>query len=382
MPWNDNANPGPWGSPPGHDEGKPDNEPGRRPEPPRRPAPPPGGPDLRKLQRRLTEATRRWLGRAASRGVPPRLLAAAAAVVAVAWTLTGLYEVQANQQAVITRFGGFARSEGPGLHYHLPIPFERAEFVSVANQNKTVIGGTSGAEAPDESLMLTGDEDIVDLSFTVQWHVSDAAAYLFLIKDPDDAVKAVAESAMREIVGRTALKSILTDGRGAVQDQSLALMQRVLDRYRSGITLDAVQIQNASPPAEAAAAYQDIAKAGQEAQSASNDADTYRDKVVAEAHGDAAKIVQAAQGYREQVVRYAQGQASAFDQLYPQYRRAPGITRERLYLEMMERVLGHSRKVIIDGRGAAAPIILPPDLFKGNAAVQVSPPSPAPAAGQ
>ena len=378
MPWNDHANPGPWGKPPGHDEGKPEGEPGRRPDPPHRPSPPPGGPDFKDLQRRLADLARRWLDRARTPGRRAEILMAVGGAVVIAWMLTGLYTVQANQEAVITRFGGFSRSEGPGLHYHLPIPLERAEFVSVTNQNKTVIGGTPGAEAPDESLMLTGDENIVDLSFAVQWHVSDAAAYLFLVKDPDDAVKAVAESAMREVVGRSVLKSILTNGRGAVQDQTLALMQHILDHYRAGITVDAVQVQNANPPAEVVPAYQDIAKAGQEAQSAINDANTYRNKVVNEAHGDAAKIVQAAQGYREQVVRYAQGQASAFDQLYPQYRRAPGITRERLYLEMMERVLGHSRKVIIDGKGATAPIILPPDLFKGNTAVQVAPP----AAGQ
>jgi membrane protease subunit HflK len=382
MPWNDHANPGPWGTPPGHDEGKSGGEPARRPEPPRRPSPPPGGPDFRDLQKRLTELARRWLGRANTPGMRPQILLAIVGAMVVAWMLTGLYTVQANQEAVITRFGGYARSEGPGLHYHLPIPLERAEFVSVTNQNKTVIGGTPGAEAPDESLMLTGDENIVDLSFAVQWHVSDAASYLFRIKDPDDAVKAVAESAMREVVGRSVLKSILTNGRGAVQDQTLTLMQHVLDQYHSGIAIDAVQIQNANPPAEVVPAYQDIAKAGQEAQSAINDANTYRNKVVNEAHGDAAKIVQAAQGYREQVVRYAQGQASAFDQLYPQYRRAPGITRERLYLEMMERVLGHSHKVIIDGKGTTAPIILPPDLFKGNAAIQVAPPSPAAESGQ
>jgi membrane protease subunit HflK len=382
MPWNDNANPGPWGTPPGHDEGKPEGEPGRRLDPPRRPSLPPGGPDLQDLGRRLAELAHRWFGGPNAPGLRPTIFMAIGGALFVAWALTGVYTVQANQEAVITRFGGFARSEGPGLHYHLPIPLERAEFVSVTNQNKTVIGGTPGAEAPDESLMLTGDENIVDLSFAVQWHVSDAASYLFLVKDPDDAVKAVAESAMREVVGRSALKSILTNGRGAVQDQTLALMQQILDHYRSGITIDAVQIQNANPPAEVVPAYQDIAKAGQDAQSAINDANTYRNKVVNEARGDAAKIVQAAQGYREQVVRYAEGQASAFNQLYPEYRRAPAVTRERLYLEMMERVLGHSHKVIIDGKGTTAPIILPPDLFRGNTAIQVSPPSTSQAGSQ
>lgn len=376
MPWNDNANPGPWGTPPGREDGGAEPEPPHRPETPRRPPPnPPGGPDLEALIRRAAGFGRRWFNGPNAPGVRPPVLLAIAGLLVSGWLLTGFFTVQANQEAVITQFGGYARTEGPGLHYHLPSPVERAEFVSVTNQNKTVIGGPPGSEASDESLMLTGDENIVDLSFTVQWHVADAAAYLFKVKDPDDAVKAAAESAMREVVGRNALKSILTSGRGAVQDDTLSLMQRILNHYDSGVTIDAVQIQNANPPAEVVSAYQDIAKAGQEKQSAINDANTYRNKVVNEAHGDAAKIVQAADGYREQVVRYAEGQASAFNQLYPQYRRAPGVTRERLYLEMMERVLSRSHKVIIDGKGVNAPIILPQDLFKGATAIQVSPPS-------
>ena len=177
-------------------------------------------------------------------------------------------------------------------------------------------------------------------------------------------MKAVAESAMREVVGRSALKSILTNGRGQVQSETLGLMQRILDNYHAGVIIDAVQIQNANPPAEVVPAYQDIANAGQDAQSAINEANTYRNRVVNEAKGDAAKIVQAAQGYREQVVREAQGQASRFDQVYAQYRRAPAVTRERLYIQTMQQVLSHTRKVIIDAKGATAPIILPPDAFR------------------
>ena len=380
MPWNDHANPGPWDSPPtGEDAGKPD-DPGqgregpRQEEPRRRPPPSPGGgPDLADLQRRVAEAARRLLHGPAGRGPRPSTAAALGGAVLLAWALTGAYTVQANQEAVVTRFGEYARSVGPGLHYHLPIPIERAELVSVTNQNKTVVGGTAGNEAPDESLMLTGDENIVDLSFAVQWHVADAAAYLFRVREPKDAVKAVAESAMREVVGRSALKSILTNGRGQVQSETLGLMQRILDSYHAGVIVDAVQIQNANPPAEVVPAYQDIAKAGQDAQSAINDANTYRNRVVNEAKGDAAKIVQGAQGYREQVVREAQGQASRFDQVYAQYRRAPAVTRERLYIQTMQQVLSHTHKVIVDAKGATAPIILPPNAFRP------APPEPAPA---
>jgi membrane protease subunit HflK len=348
---------------------------------------PPGGPDLESLIRRLADQAGAFFRGPGGRGLPTRAIWSFAAVAFFAWILTGLYIVQANEEAVITRFGGYSRSVEPGLHFHLPVPIENAELVPVTNQNKTVIGGAPGAPAPDESLMLTGDENIVDLSFTVQWHVSNAAHYLFKVRDPDDAVKAVAESAMREVVGRSALKSILTNGRGDVQIQTAALMQKILDDYQAGISIDAVQIQNANPPQEVVPAYQDIARAGQDAQSAINDANTYRNRVVNEAKGEASKIVQAGEGYKVQVEREAQGQAARFDQLYAQYRRAPAVTRERLYIETMQKVLSQNHKVIVDAKGANAPIILPPDAFRSSQSVDTSAqptaqpaPAPAPAA--
>ena len=374
MPWNDNANPGPWGSPPSGDDGPRSEGPGpRKEEPPRRrlPPPPPGVPDLGELLRRLRAETDKFLRGPGGRVLRPSAIAAIVGAIVLVWALTGVYTVQANQEAVITRFGAYARSESPGLHYHLPAPIERAEFVSVTNQNKIEIG-----DSPDESLMLTGDENIVDLSFAVQWHVSDAASYLFRVRDPDDAVKWVAESAMREVVGHSALIPILTNGRGEVQSQTLTLMQKILDRYHAGVTIDAVQIQTANFPAEVVPANQDIARAGQDAQSAINDANAYRNKVVNEARGSAAKIVQDAQGYREQVTREAQGQADRFNQVYAQYRRAPAVTRERLYLETMEKVLARNHKVIVDAKGTTAPIILPPSAFQSAAA---PPPASAPA---
>ena len=380
MPWNDNANPGPWGSPPGSNDDRPEGErPGRREEPPRRRLPPPpgGGPDLTEMLRRLRAEFDRMVRGPRGQSIRPPAVAAGVGIVFLIWLLTGFFIVQAYQEAVITRFGAYARSEGPGLHYHLPTPIERAEFVSVTNQNKIIIGGTTAVAAPDESLMLTGDENIVDLSFAVQWHVSDAAAYLFQVREPDEAVKAVAESAMREVVGRSPLTSILTNGRGQVQAQTLVLMQQILDRYHSGVTVDAVQIQNANPPAEVVPAYQDIARAGQDAQSAINQANTYRNRVVNEAIGDSAKIVQAAEGNRQQVVRKAQGETARFNQLYAEYRRAPAVTRERLYLETMQEVLSHARKVIIDAKGATAPIILPPQAFQPATPPPAPPPLPA-----
>jgi membrane protease subunit HflK len=381
MPWNDNANPGPWGSPPGGNDDRPEDErPPRREEPRRRlPPPPAGGPDLGEVFRRIRAEWSRLMRGRRGQGLSTSAIGAAAGVVFMIWALTGFYIVQPYQEAIVTRFGAFARRELPGLRYHLPTPIERAELVNVTSQQKTIIGGTPGAPAPDESLMLTGDENIVDLSFAVQWHISDAAAYLFQVRDPEDAVKAVAESAMREVVGRSALTSILTNGRGEVQAQTIELMQHILDRYRAGVTVDAVQIQNANPPAEVVPAYQDIARAGQDAQSSINQANTYRNRVVNEALGDSAKITQAADGYREQVVREAQGEAARFNQVYAQYRRAPAVTRQRLYIQTMQTVLSHSRKVIIDAKGATAPIILPPQAFQSVTAEAAPAPAPAPA---
>jgi membrane protease subunit HflK len=380
MPWNDNANPGPWGAPPPGDEPRRRSDPPARREPPRRPRPP-GGPELSEWLQRLRREFERLVRRPGG-GIKAPAIWAILALLALGWMLTGIFVVQPNEEAVITRFGVYSRSVEPGLHYHLPVPIEAAQLVSVTNQNKTVVGGSQGAEEPDESLMLTGDENIVDLSFTVQWHVSDAAKYVFNIRDPDAAVKAVAESAMREVVGHSRLTSIITNGRGEVQTQTMSLMQRILDRYQAGVTIDAVQIQNANPPAEVVPAYQDIARAGQDAQSAINDANKYRNRVVNEAKGDAAKVTQAALGYREQVIKNAEGQAARFDQIYRQYRTAPALTRQRIYLETMETILAHAHKIIVDAKGVNAPILLPPDAFRTAPAAEPAPSAPSPAQGQ
>jgi membrane protease subunit HflK len=216
--------------------------------------------------------------------------------------------------------------------------------------------------------MLTGDENIVDLDFTVIWRVADARDYLFATRNPEEAVKAVAESAVREVVGKTPLQQILSSGRGQVQIQTAELMQKTLDSWGAGVQVAEVQIRSANTPQEVIAAYRDLANASQDADSAVNEADAYNNRVVNEAKGDAAKIVQGGQAYREQAVREALGEASRFDQIYGEYRRAPGVTRERLYLETMERVLNKSNKVILGAKGATAPVVLPPGLLQGKAA--------------
>ncbi|MDZ4373322.1 MAG: FtsH protease activity modulator HflK [Phenylobacterium sp.] len=360
MPWNDNANPGPWGSPSGGDDKR---EPPRRPSGggPRRP----GGPDFNAGFEEISRRVRDLLG--AGGGGPPnrRVIAIGAGVVVGLWALSGIYMVQPNEKAVVLTFGAFTRTEDPGLRYHFPAPIERVEKVPVTSLKRTDVGG-AGAEgaAAAESLMLTGDEQIVDVDFSITWRIADAPRYLFATRDPEMAVKTVAESAMREVVGRTQLQPIISTGRGAVQQQTRDLMQRTLDSWGAGINIVEVQIRAANPPAEVVAAFRDVQSAEQDADSAVNEANTYRNRVVNEAKGDAARITQASQAYREQAVREASGEAARFNQIYTEYRRAPGVTRDRLYIETMQRILQSSNKVIVDSEGASAPIILPPDVFR------------------
>jgi membrane protease subunit HflK len=310
------------------------------------------------------------------RGARPGAIAALAGAAFVLWTLSGVYVVQPNEEAVVTTFGAYSRSEMPGLRYHLPSPIERAEKIPVTALNRIDVGGTAEADVPQESLMLTGDENIIDLDFSVTWRVADAARYAFSIRAPEESVKAVAESAMREVVGKTPLQQILTTGRGQVQLQAAELMQRTLDGWGSGVQVVEVQIRSANPPQEVVAAFREVANAGQDAESAVNEANTYRNRVINEAKGDAARITQSAQGYREQSVREAVGEAARFNQIYGEYRRAPGVTRDRLYIETMQRVLARSNKVVIGGKGVTAPVILPPDVFRPRTGPNAAQPAP------
>jgi membrane protease subunit HflK len=367
MPWNDNANPGPWGSP--GDGGDGDKPPQKRPQGngPRGPRPPGGGPDLNAGFDRLNRRLRGFFGGPGG-GVRPGAIAAVAGGAFALWAMSGLYVVQPNEEAVVTTLGAYSRSETPGLRYHLPAPIEHVEKVPVTSLNRIDVGGTPDADVPQESLMLTGDRNIIDLDFSVTWRVSNASQFVFTLRDPEASVKAVAESAMREVVGRTPLDPILTTGRGQVQQQARDLMQRTLDAWGAGVRVDEVQIRSADPPQEVRAAFRDVASATQDASSAINEANTYRNRVINEAKGDAARIVQSSQGYREQAVREAVGDAARFNSIYGEYRRAPGVTRDRLYIETMQRVLARSNKVIVDSKGASAPIILPPDVFRPRTA--------------
>ena len=378
MPWNDNANPGPWGSPPppgGKEEPQRPESGGRGPGGPGGPGPGPGRgpgrgpggtpPDLGDIQRRI-EAFIAGLMRGGAGGgdgsgsqIPLRKLAPlAGGAVAVLYVLAGIIVVGPREEAVVTTFGAWTRSYGPGIGYHLPL-IEQSRKLDVTTLQTRSIGGGTGDGG--DTLMLTGDENIVDLSFSVTWRVSNPGRYLFNISDPDATLSAVAESAMREVIGRSELDAIISRSRGQIQIEVAALMQRILDGYGAGIIIDGVQISDAGPPKEVVDAFRDVNNASQNAESRAN-----------QARGTAAEVIQQAKGYQSQVVREAAGEAARFNQVYAQYKLAPGVTRDRLYIETMERVLTKTNKVIIDNKGASAPIILPPDVFRPRAAPQPS----------
>lgn len=378
MPWNDNANPGPWGSPPPEEPGR--DKPQRRqtggPRGPQRPNNEGGGPP--EFDAALDRLRRRFRGMfgGPGQGIRPGVVAAIAGAAFGLWALSGFYVVQPNEEGVVTTFGAYSRLSTPGLRYHLPSPIEHVEKVPVTNLNQTNVGGSPENEQPAESLMLTADENIVNLTYSVNWRINDAARYVFSTRNPEDAVKAVAESAMREVVGTSALDQIMTTGRGDVETRTVALMQRTLDKWGAGISVVGVQIRSANPPSEVAAAFRDVSNAEQDRQSAINEANTYRNRVINEAKGTAAGVVQSAQAYREQSVRDALGEAARFNQILGEYHRAPAATRERLYLETMERVLAHSNKVIVSGKNTTAPIVLPPDVFRPRSDPNAAPPPP------
>lgn len=278
------------------------------------------------------------------------------AVLAV-WMLSGFYRVNTDEQGVVLRFGKFVQLTQPGLNYHWPYPIETALTPKVTRVNRTDVGlrvldeprrGTTLRDVPQESLMLTGDENIVDVQFSVFWVISNAANYLFNVQQPEGTIKAVAESAMREEIGRNLIQPILTGARQAIEGSVQDLIQKTLDGYQSGIQITQVQLQKVDPPQQVIDAFRDVQAARADAERLQNEAQTYANRVVPEARGDAARVLQAAEGYRERVVFDARGQASRFVKIYDEYAKAPEVTRRRMYLETMERVFDGMDKVIVD----------------------------------
>jgi membrane protease subunit HflK len=345
MPWS-NQGGGPWGSGPKGPWGSGPQSSGPNP------------PDLEEILRRSQDKLRSVLpgGSLGGKGI-----VIIALIAVLLWGFSGIYQVAPDELGIVLRFGRYVRDAQPGLNIKFPYPIETVLTPKVLNINRIDIGmrvedglrrGTSWRDVPEESLMLTGDENIVDVDFTVLWRIkpNGAADYLFNIQSPEGTVKAVAESAMREVIGRSEIQPILTGARQNVETAVQDLMQRVLDTYQSGVQITQVQMQKVDPPQQVIDSFRDVQAARADAERAQNEAQTYANRVVPEARGRAAQILQAADAYREQTVAEATGQASRFLQVYEQYKKAPDITRQRLYLETMERVLGGADKVILDAQ--------------------------------
>jgi membrane protease subunit HflK len=320
-----------------------------------------GPPDLEEILRRSQDRIKDFIpgGSMGGRGLAIILLGAI-----VIWLMTGLYTVGPAQVGIETIFGRFVGMKGEGLRYNFPYPIGQVTKPNVGAQNTIPIGYRPGVQGRgrdvlEESLMLTGDENIVDIDFDVQWRINPARAqdFVFNLQNPEGTIKAVAESAMREVMGRRNIQAVLTTEQASVASEVRDIIQQTLDAYGAGVQVLVVQLQAANPPAQVREAFFDVNAAQQDAARFQNEAERFASQVVPEARGQSARLIQQAEGYREQVVAEASGQAARFSQVYEEYRKAPDVIRERIFLETMERVFTGMDKVIIDQNGQGSSVV-------------------------
>ncbi len=354
----------PWGSPPGGGG----NGSGRGPTPP----------DIDAIIRDIQNKINKFLpGGSKSGGKPIGLILI---ILLFVWLASGLYRVGPDEQGVVLRFGKFIKTTQPGLHYHIPVPIETVETPKVTKVNRIDIGfrserdsgfstGGGVADVPQESLMLTGDENIVNIDFSVFWVIKDAGKFLFEIQDPEGTVKAAAETAMREVIAKSDIQPILTEGRAKIEVETQEIIQSILDEYQSGIQVTQVQTQKADPPDQVIDAFRDVQAARADMERSKNEAEAYANDVIPRARGEAAKIMQAAEAYKQQVVAASEGEASRFLSIFNEYEKAKEVTQERMYLETMEKVLADIDKVIIEKNAGSGvvPYLPLPELGKKKA---------------
>lgn len=322
-----------------------------------------GQPDIDDLLRQGQDHLRRILpgGFGSGRGTILVVLA-----VVAAWMLTGLYRVNPDEQGVELLFGRYVKTTGPGLNYWFPAPLGEVVTPRVTETRQISIGSRESSRsllpvrdsnrgdlAAATSQMLTGDQNIIDLDFIVQWRIREAGEFLFNIRDPEQTVRAAAESAMREVVGQTALETAMTTGRAEIQNRSRELLQSILDGYRAGITILDVKLQKADPPQDVIDAFNDVQRARQDKERLQNEAQAYKNDIIPRAKGEAERLQQEATAYRDRVVKDAEGEAARFQSVYETYRNARTVTTERLYLETMQDVLKNSDKILL-GHGSTA----------------------------
>ncbi|MEX1036604.1 MAG: FtsH protease activity modulator HflK [Sneathiella sp.] len=274
-------------------------------------------------------------------------------VLLVAWLISGFYKVETTEQGVVLRFGKWVETTQPGLNYHLPYPIETVLTPEVTKVNSVEVGfrptrGGGSTRVEEESLMLTGDENIVDLSVTVFWRITDAGQYLFNIDQPNLTIKAAAESAMREVIGRTDLTAAITEGRLLVETEVRERLQQVLNDYGTGVSILQVQLKNSEPPPQVIAAFRDVQAAEADKERAQNEALAYANDIIPRARGQAEMVRQQAEGYKQRVIAEAEGEAARFVSIYDEYAKAPYVTRQRIYLETLQEVFTGKQKMIID----------------------------------
>jgi membrane protease subunit HflK len=309
--------------------------------------------DIDAIIRQGRDAWRRMMpGGGASSG---RTLTLLVLVFGLIWAATGFYRVNPQQQGVVLRFGEWVRTSPPGLHYHLPFPIESVLTPEVTSDNRIEIGfrdvsgnSSSRRDIADESQMITGDENIVDIDFVVFWRIADAGQYLFNLAEPDQTIKVTAEAVMREIIGRTAIQTALTEGRQDIQVQARQQLQDLLNEYGAGVRVRDVQLLAVDPPADVIDAFNEVQRARQDRDRLKNEAEAFSNDIVPRARGEAAKLVSEAEAYQAEVVNRASGDASRFDQIFQAYLKDKAVTKERIYIETVEEIFSNVDKIIID----------------------------------
>ena len=293
-------------------------------------------------------------------------------ILIILWLLTGFYKVNANEQGVVLRFGEWVRTTLPGLHYHLPYPIERAKTPKVTKVNKTEIGfrelNNTQRMLLEESLMLTGDENIVDINFSVFWVINDAGKYLFKLRNPDASIKSISESVMREVIGNTPIADALAERRQEIEMLSLDKIQNVLDKYESGIKVTQLQLQKVDPPDQVIDSFRDVQRARADKEKVINEAIAYKNDIIPRARGESEQIIQKAEAYKREVVARSEGDAQRFESVLKSYKNNEDVTKNRIYLETLEGILQNATKVIIDTKQGSGvlPYLPLPEIRKKN----------------
>lgn len=343
-----------------------------------------GPPDLEELLRKLNQKVSALFGGKGgggntSGGTPMKgfggSIGLIAGIVALIWIGSGFYIVDASQRGVVLRFGKLVETTQSGPRWHLPFPIEAVEIVNLSQVRTVEVGYRDNVKNKviKESLMLTDDENIIDIQFAVQYFLSDTGEYLFNNRMPDENVRQAAETAIREVVGKNKMDFVLYEGREQVAAAATKLMQDILNRYKSGILISKLTMQNAQPPEQVQAAFDDAVKAGQDRERQKNEGQSYANDVVPRASGAAARLIQESQGYKQSVIANAEGDASRFKQILVEYEKAPAVTRERMYLDMMQQVMGNISKVMVDQKNGSSLLYLPLDkLVESTRAAAVS----------